>query len=445
MKPLCRVLSIAVLAGNLSIGQDRTQPPPKSWIDPDTGHRVVRITDEPNSASLYFNDNAYTSDGKGMIYTTPDGISVVDLQTFKSKPVVHGRVRAIVAGAKTQNVYYLKASQNSDQGSASPGAQGGQPQAAVPMDLYATNVDTGVTRKVATLPRYSQINLATVNADETLAAGTYIEGEGYQYGANAEGQTHPLDQPRNKGEMMERRLAARLPLVLFTINLQTGEMKSLLHSTDWVNHLLFSPTDPSLLMYCHEGPWQKVDRIWMIRTDGTQNTLIHKRRMTMEIAGHEFWSPDGKTIWYDLQTPKGEDFWLASYRLADGERTWYHMQRNEWSIHFNVTRDGSLFCGDGGDPGQVAHAPDGEWIYLFHPELKKSDGINGPDLIQPGVFHSEKLVNMSKHNYKLEPNVRFSPDKKWVIFRSNMFGPTYTFAAEVAKAEAPGTANASLH
>jgi oligogalacturonide lyase len=213
-------------------------------------------------------------------------------------------------------------------------------------------------------------------------------------------------------------------------------MKELLHSTDWVNHLLFSPTDPNLLMYCHEGPWHKVDRIWTIHTDGTQNMLIHKRTMAMEIAGHEFWSPDGQTIWYDLQIPKGEDFWLAGYNLSTGRRTWYHMQRNEWSIHFNVTRDGSLFCGDGGDPGQVAHAPDGEWIYLFRPELKKVDGVNNNDYIQPGVFHAEKLVNMSKHQYRLEPNVRFSPDQKWVIFRSNMFGPTYTFAAEVAKTDA---------
>src|SRR5437660_2416630 len=44
----------------------------------------------------------------------------------------------------------------------------------------------------------------------------------------------------------------------------------------------------TLFRSCHEGPWQKVDRIWMIRTDGTQNQLIHKRRMAMEIAGHEF-------------------------------------------------------------------------------------------------------------------------------------------------------------
>ena len=79
----------------------------------------------------------------------------------------------------------------------------------------------------------------------------------------------PHVQPANKGEMMEQRLAARIPLTLFTINLTTGKLTPLLHSTDWVNHLLFSPADPTLLMYCHEGPWQKVDRIWMIHTDGT--------------------------------------------------------------------------------------------------------------------------------------------------------------------------------
>jgi oligogalacturonide lyase len=65
--------------------------------------------------------------------------------------------------------------------------------------------------------------------------------------------------------------------------------------------------------------------------------------------------------------------------------------------------------------------------------MKPGDGINTSDFIQPGVFHAERLVNMSKHNYRLEPNVSFTPDQKWVIFRSNMYGPTYVFAVEVAK------------
>jgi len=406
--------------------------PPKTWIDPETGHRIVRLTDEPGSASLYFNENAYTANDKEMVYTTPHGISVLDLQTFKSRPVVTGRVRIIIAGHKTQNVFYTKFE--------------GDPTSPRDVEnmksaLYETDVDSGVTRKLADLPR--RANVAAINADETLAAGTYIEGNGEDYGGNRSAQSHPLDQPANKGQMMEQRLAAHLPLVLFTINLKTGEQKTLLHSTDWVNHLLFSPTDPTVLMYCHEGPWQKVDRIWTIRTDGTQNTLIHKRTMEMEIAGHEFWSHDGRTIWYDLQTPKGEDFFVAGYNLDTHKRTWYHLQRNEWSIHFNVSPDGSLFCGDGGDPGQVAHAPDGEWLYLFHPQLIKNSGVSDPSLIVPGVFHAEKLVNMSKHNYHLEPNVNFTPDQKWIVFRSNMFGDTYAFAVEVAKANGTGTENSA--
>jgi len=392
--------------------------PPKTWIDPDTGHRIVRLTEEPGSASLYFNQNGYTADGLKMVYTTPAGISVLNLQTHETKPVVEGRVRVIVTGHKTQQVYYLK-----------DGA------------VYATDVDTRATRKIAELPPRGSV--ATVNADETLLAGTYTEGSGREYnsggrnsgGAQSQQQIHALDQPRNKGQMMEERLAAHLPMGLFVVDTRSGEVKTIHKSTDWLNHLEFSPTDPTLLMFCHEGPWHKVDRIWTIRTDGSNIVKVHNRTMQMEIFGHEFWSHDGRTIWYDLQTPRGEDFWLAGYNVQTAERTWYHLQRNEWSIHFNVTRDGTLFCGDGGDEGQVAHAPDGKWIYLFRPELKPNLGVEDKTFVRPGVFHAERLVNMSKHQYRLEPNVSFTPDQKWVVFRSNMFGATYAFAVEVAKAQ----------
>src|SRR3954449_4141746 len=96
---------VIALAGALAV---QAAEPPKSWIDPDTGHRVVRLTNEPNSASLYFNQNGYTADGKKMVYTTPNGISVLNLETREAKAVVTGNVRVIVTGRKTQNVYYTK-------------------------------------------------------------------------------------------------------------------------------------------------------------------------------------------------------------------------------------------------------------------------------------------------------------------------------------------------
>jgi oligogalacturonide lyase len=437
--------------------------PPKTWVDKDTGHRVWRISDEPNSGGFYFNVNAYTPDGKQMIYTAPDGIHVLDMATRQTRllvpnppptsapattgargPMAPGMVHALVVGHKTNSIFFTKT----------------DPATGVNA-VYKADTNTGEIRKLVDLP--ARRGIVSVNADETLAAGTYIEGDatGREYGSNMPAPAQPAGaadnrvasaaqgphfQPTNKGEMMERRLAARLPLVLFTIRLEPGpngekpgDIVTLLHSTDWVNHLLFSPVDPTLLMYCHEGPWQKVDRIWMIHTDGTHNTLIHKRTMLMEIAGHEFWGLDGETIWYDWQYPKGEDFFLAGYNLKTGQRTAYHMLRDEWGIHFNLTADLSLFCDDGGDPGQVARSKNGEWIELLHPQLIKGgpDSLNEPTFWQPGVFHSEHLVNMSHHYYREEPNVRFSPDKTLVLFTSNMFGPSYVFAAEVAKADNP--------
>jgi oligogalacturonide lyase len=391
---------------------DEIRNPPRTWIDKDTGHRVIRLTNEPGSASFYFNVNAYTPDGSEMVYTTPEGISVLNLKTYATRSVVKGKVTTIVVGRKTPSVFYIKHEDNS---------------------LYATNVDTGETRKLGKVPEHGAIQ--TVNADETIASGTYDEiapAEPSQQAATA--QLHALEQAADKGHMMEMRLAERRPVVIFTMDLKDGAIKPLLHSTDWIGHMLFSPADPTLLMYCHEGPWQKVDRIWTIRTDGTHNELMHKRTMFMEIAGHEFWGYQGDTVYYDLQTPKGEDFWLATLNLNTGKRDWYHMLRDEWSIHFNVSKDRTMFTGDGGDPGQVARATNGEWIYLFRPKTpKQTDGINDPSLIQPQVLVSEKLVNMSKHNYTLEPNVSFTPDQKMVIFRSNMFGPTYVFGVEIAK------------
>jgi len=288
-------------------------------------------------------------------------------------------------------------------------------------------------------------SVVTVNADETLLAGTITEGSvpdeppppaasPTSLGTNSRGQLGRDNYP-GKGSMMERRLAAKLPMQLFVVDTRTGEMKTILRSTDWLNHVQFSPTDPTLLLFCHEGPWHKVDRTWTIRTDGTALTQIHHRTMNMEIEGHEFFSSDGRTIWYDLQTPRSEVFWLAGYELATGRRTWYHLERGEWSVHFNQSPDGKLFAGDGGGPSSVAAPGNGQWIYLFRPEMvpDRTDGAlpNAAALIQPGVLRAEKLVNLARHDYSLEPNVTFTPDGRWVVFRSNMFGPTHVFAVEV--------------
>ena len=75
--------------------------PPVEWVEPATGHRVVRRSREPGSASLYFHQNACSADGRKLVLGTPGGLSTVNLETREIEQVVVGRVGVMVTGRKT--------------------------------------------------------------------------------------------------------------------------------------------------------------------------------------------------------------------------------------------------------------------------------------------------------------------------------------------------------
>lgn len=378
----------------------RAQELPREWIDADTGHRIVRLSDEPGSQSFYFHQNGYTANGDKLVFSTPKNLSTYNFKTGKIEQIVEGRAGNVIVGKKSRKVFYMQGD-----------------------TVYETDVDTKKTRQIV---RNAQLRTGSgfaLNADETLLGGSLTEAPPQDFRppqANTP-QGERRDEYPGKGAMMERRLAAKIPMRLYTVNIKTGEVKTFHPATDWLNHVQFSPTDPGLMMFCHEGPWHKVDRIWTIRTDGSGLKKIHTRTMEMEIAGHEFFSPDGKFIYYDLQTPKSVQFWLAGHEIKTGKMIKYGLEKREWSVHYNVSPDGKTFSGDGGGPNSVAKGDNGQWLYLFKPEN--------------GKFKSEKLVNLAKHDYGLEPNATFTPDGKWLVFRSNMHGAPHVYAVEIKKAK----------
>ncbi|MBD8676995.1 oligogalacturonate lyase family protein [Sphingomonas sp. CFBP 13720] len=433
------VAAAAMLASSMAA----TAKPAAEWVDATTGHRVVRISRVADSASLYFHQNSYTPQGDRMVVSVPGGIATVDLTTWELKPLARGKgITLLFTGRRTRTAYYATQLRNDASG---------------PSTIHAVDIDTGRTRKVADIPGGS---IGSINADETLLLGQValapgglrpdgtrqdarhtpgrVVGPGEaDYRANRADGT-PYSFAEAKERRLNERLEAGIPMEIFTIDLKTGERRVVTASTDWLNHIQFSPTDPQQIMYCHEGPWHKVDRIWTIRADGSGKRMVHTRTMNMEIAGHEFFSADGKTIWYDLQTPRGEVFWLAGYDLATGRRHQYKVDRNQWSVHYNQAPGGARFSGDGGDAEMVAHAPDGKYLYLFTPraipDVADIHAANADALIVPGTLDVEKLVDMRRHDYRLEPNMTFTPDGKWVVFRGNFEGATHIYAVEVAKA-----------
>jgi oligogalacturonide lyase len=375
-------------------------PMPPEWIDKDTGHKLKRISiREGSNRSFYFHNNPFVKgkDGKGdlMIFygSTDKGTQLfsVDLETLEIEQLTDhpSRKSGEIVGRKRREVFYQ-----------------------IRDSVFATHIDEHTTRLVYVFPDDFKAGITTLNADESKLAGTWAGPE-----KRAIYEKYP-----NKGDYFDRIFEAKIPHTLFTVDIGSGELQKIHTENTWLGHIQFSTTAPDMLMFCHEGPWHKLDRIWNIDIDTKEVKKIHERTVDREIAGHEFWSRDGKTIWYDLQIPRGETFYLAGYNVKTGKKTRYQMTRDEWSIHFNISPDQQRFCGDGGDSTQVARAENGTWIYLFTPHRNR--------------LESEKLVNMQNHHYRrLEPNVHFSPDGKWVIFRANFEGESQIYAVELMKSE----------
>jgi len=419
---------------NNAAAATKTGVAPREWTDAKTGRRIIRITDQPGVGVLYFYRHAYTPEGDVMVIKSAGGFAAVRLRDW--------RVTPLVQGAGIELLFMLRTSREAvytvEEGSA------GLP-ADRPKTIHAIHVDS---KQVRLLGRIAGGRISASNADDTLLLGQVTAGEQplqpkdaasvARFGTTEYAALGPDGKPLNfakaKGVRMLERWAARVPAELFTIDLRTGERKVIYRTEEWIGHAQFSPTDPHLIRFCMEGPWHRVDRIKLIRADGSGLQSVHTRTMNMEIWGHEFFSLDGKWLWYDLQTPRGQVFWVAGLELATGRRVWKRVEQNDWGVHFNIAPDHRTFASDGGDADMVAHAPDGKWISLL-----KADTIVDADLasyddklITIEKFTATRLVDMTNHNYELEPNLRFTPDGKWLVFASNMHGASHVYAVSVA-------------
>jgi oligogalacturonide lyase len=398
------VLAMAALCGHASSPEQKPPSPfasATSWTDPLTGHKVIRISRlrGQGSSSFYFTQNAFTGDGKLMVFKHQndhgiEGFYTVDLSNSAdpgSSKLTHivdvsRTYGQPVVGKKSRDIFYF------DNHS-----------------ILATNIDTHKTRTVVTFPSswdFAEQSLAglTLNSDETLLAGSQTAGAAATY----EGATATRRQDR-----INATWAAHLPTLLWTVEVKTGKLHVILKGNDWFNHVQFSPADPNQLMFCHEGPWERVDRIWLIRSDGSGLTNFSPHKVAGDSAGHEFWAPDGKTIWFDYSDRKTRS--LTGKNINTGEEISYTLSQPQISVHYNISHDGKFFAADGGTYNNNQNP----MIQLFLPQAD-------------GSMLFKDLTSMKNNDYlRREPNVMLTPDDRWVIYGSTQSGKVEVYAVSV--------------
>jgi oligogalacturonide lyase len=86
-----------------------TTPLPSDWIDPQTGHRIIRLSPDEGGSSLYFHQHSYTPEGDKIIIHTRSGLATVDLKALGTgKPkfeLIAPNTRAFATSWRTREAY----------------------------------------------------------------------------------------------------------------------------------------------------------------------------------------------------------------------------------------------------------------------------------------------------------------------------------------------------
>ncbi len=338
-----------------------TASPPQRLRDEQTGVAFDVLTGGVgNNAHIYFNRANFTSDGKQVIFRS-DRAGSWQLYAYD------------IAGQRARRL---------TDASLDPGRPSIDPCGPL---LYYSQGDAVHRLHIDTRED------TVVYRHPTPEGGTFllmdISGDGQYLGFIEIG---PYDRAEDTTEDFVRRFEAR-PLSSFWIATADGGKVWKVHEEErHLQHLLFNPTDATTLMYCHEGPWDRVEqRLWLMGWDGTRIRPLRRQKTPDLAIGHESWLADGRHVDY-VRHCKGQPTAVCRIDTQTGKET--VLTEHAYS-HFVSDRTGTLIVGDDAEHVTLLDVPTGQ--------------------ITPLVRHNQELTIA---NTLYHPHPAFSPDGSRIVF-----------------------------
>ncbi|WP_246079667.1 oligogalacturonate lyase family protein [Paenibacillus piri] len=180
-----------------------------------------------------------------------------------------------------------------------------------------------------------------------------------------------------------------------------AQAEILFQDYNWIGHINTSPTNPGLITFCHEGPWQLVDhRIWGYDLASGKAWKIRERKEEREMVGHEYWMQDGESIGYHGFRADGTGF-IGRIKPDNTGLEEVEFAFRNWHAHSN---DFSRVVADGRSPLTV----------MVYWKKERDGGFTRPKIL------CEHRCSFHVQNVHAHP--RFSPDGSRLLFTTDKNG-----------------------
>ncbi len=376
------------------------------YNDPVSGREVIKLTEYMgHSNHLYFTDPCWFNNDRSFVFTSDRGnrsnLFRYDLDAFKATQLTdlgtnddprlsERRPGGAYSAARDRHYFWWHRL------------------------LIELNVDTLEERVVYEVsPEWEALHYATTSADGRYVVAVFKEP------TTSDGPRIDFSYSRFV-EFFENP-----PLTqIVRIDIDSGELTVLYEENRYITHINPSPRNPTLMTYCHEGPWDRVEqRIWGMNIETGEHWKIRPQDGQNVAVGHEYWLADGERIGYHGRPRTGEGKHVFGTIRADNSDHIEVLFPYD-SVHFQ-SLDENLIVGDGTPafslPGDGIATP---YIQLF----RREDGeYTGPRVLS---YHRSTFNDQHAHCHP-----RFTPDGKYIKYASDLTSYSNIYLVEVGDYE----------
>ena len=327
----------------------------RTYADPKSGQTVTQLTDRGVNVHMYFTDNSFDNDNEHIYFLSnrlnPDQykfqVFYMDLKTGEMEQITD-EPAGVQRGSltKSRDGQYLA-----------------YVTAGTVIRLYNTR-----TREFSVLYEEKgnyRLHKVFFNCDNTKAG--FLRNEKVE--APETGGPNYLGFKDRMYQVKDGRVCS--------VNLDGTGYREVFRDTHQVNHFQYSPDDPAIASYCHEGPWNLVhQRIWIINME-TGEVWPCFRQGETDCVGHEFWSEQGDLVFDNRRG--GHDGTISSSKeqvfaveAVTTETPYFGFAHKDGKVyrtiempfycnHYHANADCSLFVGDAiEDVVLIKPLPDGQ-------------------------------------------------------------------------------------